>query len=459
MLRHKLCEPGLVDELEGRIQSRIEARRRIILYFVERVDIVDRKVVRVHYKVPFDYNGIKLLTDEVTGLVEGAAAEHTASGEDAAAMAEVHMRQATGSHLPCRQNSRSRGLCLPQFRELPPTGYTAPMDVSVLSITSRAMLEALERRGVPGDTLLAEAGLQRADLADPDARISAAAADRLWQAAYQHSADPALALHIATALPAGTYRIFHYLAAHSHTVGDALSQIADCFAVIDPRVVLRVVEGDDVALEMHIPALGAVPRPPAEYTLTALLCQTRHSSAVDFSPVGADFSFDEPEDALEHRRVFKRVRYGQPVTALRFSTETWAQRIPAADPVLGAMLSAHARQVTQSVPTLSPLRTRLASLIAERLRPLPTQAACARKLGMSGRTLQRRLVAEGSSFSAELDRVRESRARILLLDRSLSLSEIGWMLGFSDQSAFSRAFRRWAGGPPSSFRQPPERRP
>lgn len=326
------------------------------------------------------------------------------------------------------------------------------MDISVLSVTSRALLEALECQGAPGESLLAEAGLQRGDLADPDVRISAAAADRLWQAAYRQSADPALALHVATALAPGTYRIFHYLAANSLTVGEALTQVADCFAVIDPRVVLRIVLGEDVAMEMSIPVLGAVPRPPAEYTLAALLLQTRSSSGVDFSPLGVDFSFDEPDDAEAHHRVFGRARYRQPVTALRFSMQAWTRRIPAADPVLGAMLSAHARQVTQAVPDLSPFRLRLAEVIAGRLRPLPTQASCARTLGMSGRTLQRRLADEDTTFRAELDRVRESRARIMLLDRNLSLSEIGWMLGFADQSAFSRAFRRWAGGPPSRFR-------
>ena len=181
------------------------------------------------------------------------------------------------------------------------------MDASVLSITSRAVLEALARQGIPSEPLLAEAGLQRATLADPDERISAAAADRLWQAAYLRSADPALALHIATALPGGTYRIFHYLTANSETVGGALSQIADCFAVIDPRVVVSLAEGDDIALEMRIPALGTVPRPPAEYTLAALLYQTRHSSGLPLRSAGADFSFPEPGDAREHRAAFGRV--------------------------------------------------------------------------------------------------------------------------------------------------------
>ena len=68
------------------------------------MDIVDRKRIRVHFKVPFDNNGIRLLTDEVTGLVDGGQGQHMASGEDAASLAEVHMRQATGSHFAPDRN-------------------------------------------------------------------------------------------------------------------------------------------------------------------------------------------------------------------------------------------------------------------------------------------------------------------------------------------------------------------
>ena len=327
------------------------------------------------------------------------------------------------------------------------------MDVSVLSISARAVLEAIERSGADGQAVLTEAGLRRSEVEDPDVRISAAASDRLWQAAYRVSGDPALALHTAVALPGGTYRIFHYVSANSATVGEAFAQIADGFALIEPRAVLKVVEADDVALQMHIPTVGMVPRPPAEYTLAALLYQTRHSSGVDIRPSVTDFGFPEPADAREHRKAFGPVRYGQPVTALRFTAEEWRRPIPNADLALGAMLRAHMRQMADAVPKVSPLRSRLAELIVEQLRPLPTQEQCARKLGMSGRTLQRRLAEEDTRFSGELDLARETRARMLLLDRELSIYEIGWMLGFSDQSSFSRAFRRWTGQPPGEFRR------
>ena len=67
------------------------ARRQVVLYFVDRVEVVDRKVIRVHFKVPFDNNGIKLLTDEVTGAAQGQGASDILASE-------VHMRHVTGSH-------------------------------------------------------------------------------------------------------------------------------------------------------------------------------------------------------------------------------------------------------------------------------------------------------------------------------------------------------------------------
>lgn len=71
---------------------------------------------------------------------------------------------------------------------------------------------------------------------------------------------------------------------------------------------------------------------------------------------------------------------------------------------------------------------------------------------MSGRTLQRRLEAEGTSFSEVLDRVRADLARSYVKDADLPLAEVAYRLGFSDFSTFSRAFKRWMGKAPGAYR-------
>jgi AraC-like DNA-binding protein len=98
-----------------------------------------------------------------------------------------------------------------------------------------------------------------------------------------------------------------------------------------------------------------------------------------------------------------------------------------------------------------------ASLVEARLEGLlpgnGTLEAIAEAMHMSSRTLQRRLEQDGTGFSEVLDRVRERLARQWLRDAELLLTEVGYKLGFSDLATFSRAFKRWTGIPPGTWRQ------
>ena len=76
----------------------------------------------------------------------------------------------------------------------------------------------------------------------------------------------------------------------------------------------------------------------------------------------------------------------------------------------------------------------------------------AKRLGVSDRTLHRRLADEGTSHSELLDEARRERAMILLADRSLSAAEISFLLGYSEPGAFFRAFKRWTGKTPGAYR-------
>jgi AraC-like DNA-binding protein len=83
----------------------------------------------------------------------------------------------------------------------------------------------------------------------------------------------------------------------------------------------------------------------------------------------------------------------------------------------------------------------------------PAMGAVAGELALSGRSLQRRLELEGTSYARIVDEARRSQAVALLSAPGVSVGEVTWLLGFSEQSAFSRAFRRWTGASPSEFRR------
>lgn len=331
------------------------------------------------------------------------------------------------------------------------------MAITVLSVATRAVLEACERLGLDGDALLSAARIARQDLADPDARLPVEAADRLWEVAAARTADPMLALDAALALPAGAYRVLHYIGAHAPTLGAALERVTRYFPLVDPRVAWSVArEADGVALVMTLPGLaGGVPRTAAEYTFAAIVLQTRASTGLAWSPRRVELEASVAADiASRHRQVFGVVTHGEARTALVVDHASWSRPIPRADPGLLSLLDDHAGALVAGVPREAGLTARLRAWLAARLQAgeaVDVEAA-AKALGLGARTLQRRLDEDGQRFAGLVDAVRSETARALLADPTIAVSEIAFLLGFSEQSAFTRAFKRWTGETPAAAR-------
>lgn len=327
---------------------------------------------------------------------------------------------------------------------------------TVLSTASRAVVDACERLGLDVAAILNSAGLTRDALEDPDRRIPAARADALWSAAYARAGDPQLALHAAEALPFGAYKVVDFLAAHSPTVGEALRRVAAHFRLIDPRAVLEVTEGAPRALVFHVRDPKTPLSPPAqEYTFAALVLRCRWCAGPTWAPDRVELTFPEPPQSAEHRRVFAtEVRFGCPLPRLVLSPAAWEAPVRGAEPALLSVLEDHARRLLRELPPADDLPGQVRAAIAEELPGGdPSAAAIARRLAMSERTLQRRLQAENTTLAQLFDETRGAVAKAHLADPALGLAEVAWLVGFSDQSAFTRAFRRWTGSTPGAWRQ------
>src|SRR5512140_2937374 len=96
-----------------------------------------------------------------------------------------------------------------------------PREGTVLTVSSRALVEACERMGLDTGAMLAAAGVSRETLADPDARLQNREAGALWAKAYELSRDPVLSLHVAEACPVGAYKVIDYMGANARTVGES----------------------------------------------------------------------------------------------------------------------------------------------------------------------------------------------------------------------------------------------
>lgn len=328
---------------------------------------------------------------------------------------------------------------------------------SVLSVSSRALLDACARLGFDTGQILAAANLDPVTLRDPDARIPIEQADALWRKAYELSNDPNLALHAIEVLPFGAYRVIDFLAASAPTVGAAFAKVSDYFPLINGLVRLPyVVDDDHVTFAVEAPSRpAAITRPYAEYTLAAVFLRTRIATSQRFSLMRVEFSQPPPPDIREHERIFEcPVRFSAETCQLVIARHVWDTPRAGSDPTLFSILETHARMLLDQLPSSSDIVGRVREAIqAELGGGNPQLESIAKRLAMSPRTLQRRLKDEGVLFNDLLDALRFRAAKSYLAKGDIAGSEVAFLLGFAEQSSFNHAFKRWAGETPTEYRR------
>lgn len=333
------------------------------------------------------------------------------------------------------------------------------MSATVLSVATRAVLDACAALGLPTDEILAKAGISTALIGDADARIPAERADAVWVHAFALANDPNLALHAAEALPFGAYKVLDFIGANAPTIGEGLSRVARYFPIVDPRGSLSVAHDGGLCRVTMESVLGTLPAPAQEYTLAALVLRSRASVGQSWPLARVEFTFDAPPIVAEHERIFSsEIRFNQTRAAIVVPVEAWETPVSGANAALFGVLEDHASRLLAEVAPLEPpgLLSRLRAVIREELRGGDIQAAhIARRLGLGERTLQRRLRDQELTFVEYLARCREQMAKEYLEEAGISLAEIAWLLGFADQSSFTRAFRRWTGKTPGEWRAMP----
>ena len=160
------------------------------------------------------------------------------------------------------------------------------------------------------------------------------------------------------------------------------------------------------------------------------------------------------EDISDHETYFGcPVHYSSDKDALLLSPESLQAPNKLGDPTISSFFDAHLEDEVSQLEDTTSLRYQVCSLISRALSEgIPTISHVAQQLGMSGRTLQRKLSKLELTFQTLVDESRRQLAERMVKESDYSFMEIAFMCGFSEQSAFNRAFKRWAGQTPRSYR-------
>lgn len=192
-----------------------------------------------------------------------------------------------------------------------------------------------------------------------------------------------------------------------------------------------------------------------EATLASAVSIARQVSPVPVAPLEVCVQHPAPISTAAHADYFGcPLRFGAELDAILFSGDTLAQPNILGDEGISRYLISHLDAELSEIAGESPLVARAKDAIAQALNEgAPKMADIARGLGLSARSFHRRLSEHGMSFQTLTEDTRRDLAEGLLRDERHSLAEIAFLTGFSEQSSFTRAFKRWVGMTPASYRK------
>jgi len=311
--------------------------------------------------------------------------------------------------------------------------------------------------GVPPETLLRTAGL--APKLAASALVSHERVLRLWDAATCLSGDPDFGLHFAEWVSQQTEDRFDVLAFAMRscaTLGEQYNRIGRYARLIHRETLLSLeVDGDTARLVHGLIDGGLSPRQPSEAMMTLLFLQGRQTIGDEFVLREVCFVHPKPARTDEPERLFgSPVRYACRRDALVFDRTFLDRPQRHAEPRLQAMLERQLEGELSRVLATSSVTALTRRYVAEVLPGgEPTLFSVAARLHMSPRTLQRRLRDEDVNFADLVADVRHEVALTHLQRPEIAIHEVAFLLGFSEVSAFYRAFKRRAGVTPAEYRR------
>ena len=322
---------------------------------------------------------------------------------------------------------------------------------------ARRVLAVLQKRKIDAAPLLRRVGLSDYSPDDRQQRISASSQARLVEYAAEAVADTAFGLHLAQETDPREAGLLFYAISAGKDVREALALFARYSRIVNEAVRVAIVpQAEGVTLTLNF---VGVPRhrfkQNIEFAIAVVLKALREASGRKIGPSRVHFSHPRITDLKEFDRFYNcRVEFGAPTDALDFAHETLALPLVTSDRYLLETLRPYCEEAAKVRHTAAGSLRALVENEIYRLLPhgRANVATVAKALGISPRTLGRRLAEEETNFAKLIDDLRRTLSLQYVREPNFTMAEIAWLLGYERSESFTHAFRRWAGRPPSQVR-------
>jgi AraC-like DNA-binding protein len=328
---------------------------------------------------------------------------------------------------------------------------------SAMGIVTRLACNRAKQEGVEVDALLREARLTHQQIDDNRARLSVKAQITFLDLAARAVQDECLGFHLAQEFDLRMIGLLYYVLASSETLDEALQRAARYSAIVNEGVTLRFHDGQDIVISCeYVDVARHTDSHQIEFAMATLARMCRQLTNRHLPASRVRFVHRRRKHIGEFKTFFGGdVTFGAAVDELAFASSIRGMPVVGADPYLNNLLVQYCEQAISARATKpSSFGLSVENAVALLLPHGNARAgAVARKLGVSRRSLTRHLSSEGLTFARVLQRLKSDLAKRHLADVTLSISEIAWLLGYQDVSAFTHAFKRWTGKSPRAARQ------
>lgn len=327
----------------------------------------------------------------------------------------------------------------------------------------RTVLSQAQRQGIDEHTLLRAAGIPVRELAAERWPIDHIT--RLWRAAARLTQDPGFGLNTGCQVSPASFNVVGFIVQSAASLRQALGVVQKYQSLISDGGRFQLLPGPQTSWLVYHPRQGDLAFSPhqLEAVLAAVVSASRWITQAPLQPLQVCFSHEAEGPISGYQSVFGcPVVFNQAFSGLLMDNQVLDHPLPQANAQLARLHEQVAQARMKALGTQESLDEALRRWISSHLDDQgqsshagslwATRAEAARAFGLGERTLARRLQSLGQHFEGLLDEVRRERALHLVGQTTMPLRDVALALGFADVSPFHRAFVRWTGSTPATWR-------